>query len=349
MTMIKTDAVIIGAGPVGLFAVFELGLHGIACHVVDILDKPGGQCAELYPDKPIYDIPALPVVSGQALTEGLLKQIEPFQPTFHFGQMVEKLESNGAGGWRLTTSEGQEFETKVVVIAAGGGSFQPKKPAIAEIEKFEGKGVAYAVRKIDQYNGRRILVAGGGDSALDWVINLAERAGEIGLVHRRREFRGAPSSVKKLETLVETGRVHFYIGNPVRLVGDGDRLSGVVIEADGQEQTVAVDCFLPFYGLSMKLGPLADWNLHLGKGDNDPLDKNLILVDTAEFKTNLDGVYAVGDINYYKGKLKLILSGFHEVALMAISAKRRLAPSERVTMQYTTSSTKLQRLLKVIE
>ncbi|MDI9313767.1 MAG: NAD(P)/FAD-dependent oxidoreductase [Hydrotalea sp.] len=343
---IKTDVVIIGAGPVGLFAVFELGLHGLSAHVIDILGKAGGQCAELYPDKPIYDIPALPVVSGQALTDNLLQQIEPFAPTFHFNHMVETLE-RVQDGWQLTTDGGAVFESKIVVIAAGGGSFQPKKPSIDGIENYEGRGVAYAVRNINQYDGKNILLAGGGDSALDWTLNLAERAAKIGLVHRRREFRGAPASVKKLEEMIESGRVQFYLGNPIKLLGE-DKLSGVVIENDGVEQTVMVDNFLPFYGLSMKLGPLANWGLTLGTGEKVAADKNLILVDTEAFRTNLPGVFAIGDINYYPGKLKLILSGFHEAALMAIAAKKLLSPDERVAMQYTTSSTKLQRLLKVI-
>ena len=343
---ITTDVVIVGAGPVGLFAVFELGLHGLSAHVVDILGKAGGQCAELYPDKPIYDIPALQVISGQELTDNLLRQIEAFAPTFHFNQMVEKLEKQDSS-WRLTTDDGKVFESKIVVIAAGGGSFQPKKPNIDGIENYEGRGVAYAVRDINQYNGKKILVAGGGDSALDWTLNLATRADSIALVHRRQEFRGAPASVKKLEEMIASGKVAFHLGHPTKLLGDG-KLTGVVIEHDGIEKQVMVDNFLPFYGLSMKLGPLANWGLTLGTGDKTPADKNLILVDTEAFHTNLPGVFAIGDINYYPGKLKLILSGFHEAALMAIAAKKMLSPDERVTMQYTTSSTKLQRLLKVI-
>ncbi|MGI9462053.1 MAG: NAD(P)/FAD-dependent oxidoreductase [Alphaproteobacteria bacterium] len=343
---ITTDVVIVGAGPVGLFAVFELGLHGLSVHVIDILGRAGGQCSELYPDKPIYDIPALAVVSGQELTDNLLKQIEPFSPTFHFNQMAEKLEKSG-DDWQLTTDSGQVFESKIVVIAAGGGSFQPKKPNIDGIENFEGKGVSYAVRDIKQYDGKKILVAGGGDSALDWVLNLADRVESLALVHRRREFRAAPASVKKLEELIDAGKINFYLGNPIKLLG-GEHLEGVVVDNEGKTETIAVEYFLPFYGLSMKLGPLDQWGLDLGKGDNNPADKNLILVDTEHFRTNLAGVYAVGDINYYHGKLKLILSGFHEAALMAISAKRFLSPEQRVTMQYTTSSTKLQKLLKVV-
>lgn len=348
--IITTDVLIIGAGPVGLFAVFELGLHGLQCHVVDILDKVGGQCAELYPDKPIYDIPALPVVSGQELTNALLKQIEPFQPIFHLGQMAETLEQKGER-WLVQTDAGVVFDVKCVVIAAGGGSFQPKKPAIPNIEEFEDTktkklGVAYAVRDLNQYQGQDILIAGGGDSALDWALNLVTRVKTLHLLHRRREFRGAAASVEKLEQLIQQGKIQFHLGNPVELSGDEHgRLRGVVIAEAGVKKQLAVTAFLAFYGLSMKLGPLANWGLSLGLG---AMDKNLILVDTAEFRTNLVGVYAIGDINYYPGKLKLILSGFHEAALMAIAVKKQLAPSERVTMQYTTSSTKLQKLLKVI-
>ena len=337
---IKTDAVIVGAGPVGLFAVFELGLLDIRAHVIDILDRPGGQCAELYPEKPIYDIPALPVVTGQGLTDNLLEQIRPFSPTFHFSEMVTGFEHLPDDRFLLTTDGGKRFDTKVVVIAAGGGSFQPKRPPIPGVEAFEGKSVHYAVRRMEAFRGRRVLIVGGGDSALDWTLNLAPVAGRVTLLHRRDAFRAAPDSVNKMRALVEAGVIDLTLGQAVELIGDDGVLEAVRVKRDdGSTHEIAADDMLPFFGLTMKLGPIADWGLQL--------DENLVPVDTEKFETTTPGVFAIGDINAYPGKLKLILSGFHEAALMAQAAARRIDPQRRIVFQYTTSSSSLQKKLGV--
>ena len=334
----ETDVVIIGAGPVGLFAVFELGLLDLNCHLIDILDRPGGQCAELYPEKPIYDIPGVPEISGQGLTDNLMKQIAPFDPQFHFNQMVTELSRRPDGLFHVATDLGTRFIAKVVVIAAGGGSFQPKRPPIAGIEAFEGKSVFYAVRQIDAFRDRDVIIVGGGDSALDWTLNLEPVAKSVTLVHRRPEFRAAPDSVNKMWALQERGRVNFVMGQVAALEGaDGELKSATVRTKDG-ETVIEADRLLPFFGLTMKLGPVADWGINL--------DQNLIAVDTEKFETSEAGIFAIGDINTYPGKLKLILSGFHEAALMSQAAKRIVAPGERIVFQYTTSSTSLQKKLK---
>jgi thioredoxin reductase (NADPH) len=319
--------------------VFELGLNDMRCHVIDILDKPGGQCAELYPEKPIYDIPALPIVTGQELTDKLMEQIKPFHPVFHLSQMVESLEKLPDGRWRLATDAGTVFETKVVVIAAGGGSFMPKKPPISGIEEYEGKSVFYAVRRMETFRDRSILVAGGGDSALDWLINLQPLASSIKLIHRRDDFRAAPDSVSKMRALVETKKAELHIANIVELVGTGGQLEGVRVKPDGDAYVIECDTLLPFYGLTMKLGPVANFGLNL--------HENLIPVDTEKFQTSEPGVFAIGDINSYPGKLKLILSGFHEAALMAQVAFRIVHPDRKQRFQYTTSSSDLQKKLGV--
>ena len=336
---IETDAVIIGAGPVGLFAVFELGLLDIKAHVIDILDKVGGQCAELYPEKPIYDIPGLPIVTGQELTDRLMEQIKPFAPTFHLGQRVDALERLGEGRFRLVTDAGTEFLTKVVVVAAGGGSFTPKRPPLAGIEAYEGTSVFYSVRRIEDYRGKDVLIVGGGDSALDWVLNLQPVAKRLTLLHRRDEFRGAPHSVEKMRALVAEKKMDLRIGQVTALHGEAGALAAATIRAKDGE--VKIDCnrLLPFFGLTMKLGPVANWGLNL--------DENLIPVDTAKFQTSEAGIFAVGDINTYPGKLKLILSGFHEAALMAQAAYHIVYPGKKLLFQYTTSSSSLQRKLGV--
>src|SRR5918998_593205 len=326
--VIETDVVIVGAGPIGLFAVFELGLLDIKAHLVDILPKIGGQCAELYPEKPIYDIPGFPIVTGQGLVDNLLRQIEPFHPTFHLNEMVEGMETLGtaeAPRFRVTTDDGKTFNCKCILIAAGGGSFQPKKPPIENIDAYENTGVFYAVRKMDAFRDKRILIVGGGDSALDWTVNLQPLAQRLTLLHRRDAFRAAPDSVNKMRALVSDKAMDFELGQVVALKGPAPE--------------VPCDVLLPFFGLTMKLGPIAQWGLNL--------NENLIPVDTEKFETSVPGIFAVGDINTYPGKLKLILSGFHEGALAAQKVHRYVYPDKKLTFQYTTSSTSLQKKLGV--
>ena len=329
----ETDVIVVGAGPCGLFNVFELGLLDLKAHLVDILDRPGGQCAELYPAKPIYDIPALPVVTGQELTDRLLEQIAPFDPVFHLNQMAVALEKLDDGRWQLKTDGGTTLIAPVIVISAGGGSFQPP---IAGIEDYEDRSVFYAVRKMEQFRGKRLVIAGGGDSALDWTLNLQPLAEHVTLIHRRPDFRAAPDSVNKMMALKDAGKLDFVVGQISRLEGEGGQLSGVVVGTDAGEQTIATDCLLPFYGLTMKLARVAEFGLNL--------HENLIPVDTEKFETSTPGIFAVGDINWYPGKLKLILSGFHEAALMSQAAFRICRPDAKLRFQYTTSSTQQKRL-----
>jgi thioredoxin reductase (NADPH) len=338
---IKTDVLIIGAGPCGLFAVFELGLLDMKVHLIDILDKIGGQCAELYPEKPIYDIPAVPYITGAGLTDALLAQIKPFGATFHLGEMVETVEKIGDPLFRVRTDQGKVFEAKLVVIAAGGGSFQPKRPpGVPEIEAFEGTSVFYAVRKMEAFRGKRLLIVGGGDSALDWTLNLQPIAQHVTLLHRRNEFRAAPDSVNKMRALVAEGKMDLKLGQMAKLEGDGSQVAAVHVKPDkGEPYRIECDAVLPFFGLTMKLGPVAEWGVKL--------DGELIPVDTAAFETSVPGIFAIGDINTYPGKLKLILSGFHEAALMAQKAYHYVYPEKRLVFQYTTSSTSLQKKLGV--
>jgi thioredoxin reductase (NADPH) len=338
---IKTDVVIIGAGPCGLFAVFELGLLDIKAHLIDILDKVGGQCAELYPEKPIYDIPGIPMVTGHGLTEALMEQIKPFHPTFHLNEMVETIERIGDPLFRIRTDAGKTFEAKVVVIAAGGGSFQPKRPPIPGIEAYEGTSVHYSVRKMEAFRGKKLLIVGGGDSALDWTLNLVPVARHVTLLHRRDQFRAAPDSVNKMKALVEAGTMDLVLGQVASLEGADGQVTGAVVKRnDNTVATLACDAVLPFFGLTMKLGPVADWGFDLRDGE-------LITVDTEAFETTQPGIFAIGDINWYPGKLKLILSGFHEGALMAQKAYHYVYPGKKLTFQYTTSSTSLQKKLGV--
>jgi thioredoxin reductase (NADPH) len=338
--VIKTDAVIVGAGPVGLFAVFELGLVDIKAHVIDILDRPGGQCAELYPEKPIYDVPGLTVVTGQELTDRLMEQIKPFGAEFHFSQRVESLDCFDGGGFTLTTDLGKTFECKVVVVAAGGGSFTPKRPPLLGIERYEDISVFYSVRKMENFKGRDVLIVGGGDSALDWTLNLQPVAKSLTLLHRRQDFRAAPASVQKMFDLVERGDVTFKLGQVTELHGWDGKLTSVTVKApDGSSFEQKTEVMLPFFGLTMKLGPVANWGINL--------DENLIPVDTAKFETSEKGIFAIGDINTYPGKLKLILSGFHEAALMAQQAYHYVYPDKKLVFQYTTSSSSLQKKLGV--
>jgi len=336
----KTDVIIIGAGPVGLFAVFELGLLDMKAHLVDILDRPGGQCAELYPEKPIYDIPGFPVITGQELTDNLMAQIEPFSPVFHLQQMATGLTKLDNGNWQLTTDQDTILEAPVIVIAAGGGSFMPKKPNIPNLEDYEGKSVFYAVRQMEQFRDKNLLIAGGGDSALDWCLNLEPLAKATKLVHRRSEFRAAPDSVSKMRQLVDDGKMNFYVGDIKELHGENGQLEAVTVHPKGEEPyKVECDTLLAFYGLTMKLGPIADFGLNL--------HENLIPVDTEKFETTTQGIFSIGDINSYAGKLKLILSGFHESALMAQQAFRYVYPDKKLRFQYTTSSSSLQEKLGV--
>jgi thioredoxin reductase (NADPH) len=337
--LIETDAVIIGGGPVGLFAVFELGLLDIKAHVIDILDRPGGQCAELYPEKPIYDIPGLPIVTGQGLTDALMTQIKPFGATFHFSQRVESLQKRDDGRFQLVTDIGTQFVAKVVVIAAGGGSFTPKRPPLHGIEAYEGKSVFYSVRRMEEFRDKDVLVVGGGDSALDWTLNLQPVARSLTLLHRRDDFRGAPHSVEQMRALVADKKVALLIGQMGTLEGADGVLSAVTIKTKDGEVRYPCNRLLPFFGLTMKLGPVANWGLNL--------NENLIPVDTEKFETSTHGIFAVGDINTYPGKLKLILSGFHEVALMAQAAHHIVYPGKKLLFQYTTSSSSLQKKLGV--
>ncbi|PCI01702.1 MAG: ferredoxin--NADP(+) reductase [Alphaproteobacteria bacterium] len=336
----KTDVIIIGAGPCGLFNVFELGLLDLKCHLVDILDKPGGQCAELYPEKPIYDIPALPVVTGQELTDNLMVQIAPFDPIFHFGQMAIACEKLENGHWQVKTDYDTVIEAPVIVVSAGGGSFMPKKPPIENLEQFEGESVFYSVRQMDAFKDQGIVIAGGGDSALDWALNLQPLAKSLTLVHRRDDFRAAPDSVNKMRHLVESGKMKLVIGNIKQAQGSGGQISKLTVKTKDQGD-IDLNCsrFLAFYGLTMKLGPIAEFGLNL--------HENLIPVDTEKFQTSTPGIFAVGDINHYPGKLKLILSGFHEAALMAQEAFRIIHPDKKLRFQYTTSSSDLQKKLGV--
>jgi thioredoxin reductase (NADPH) len=340
---IVTDVVIVGAGPVGLFAVFELGLLDIKAHLIDILPKIGGQCAELYPEKPIYDIPGFPVVTGQGLIDNLMKQIEPFHPTFHLNEMVAGIEALGtpaAPEFRVTTDGGTVFRCKALIVAAGGGSFQPKKPPIEGIDDYEGTSVFYAVRRMEAFKDKRVLIVGGGDSALDWTINLQPLASRLTLLHRRDAFRAAPDSVNKMRALVAEGAMDMALGQVVGLRGTPPQLEAAIVRRDdGSTFEVPCDVILPFFGLTMKLGPIADWGLNL--------TENLIGVDTEKFETSTPGIFAIGDINTYPGKLKLILSGFHEAALAAQRVHAYVHPQKKLLFQYTTSSSSLQKKLGV--
>jgi thioredoxin reductase (NADPH) len=338
---IDADAVIVGAGPVGLFQVFELGLLEIKAHVIDSLPKVGGQCVELYPDKPIYDIPAVPVCTGQELTDNLLKQIESFEPTFHLGQEVTVVERREDGRFNLETSAGTRFITKTIFIAAGVGSFQPRTLKVDGIEKHDGTQVFYRVKDPSRFHGKNLVICGGGDSALDWALDLVGKAESIVLVHRREEFRAAPASVAKMKELCENYEMQFLVGQVTGIDEKDDRISEIkVTGADGVTRRLPLDDLLVFFGLSPKLGPIAEWGLDIER-------KQLKVASTEKFETNVPGIFAVGDINTYPGKKKLILSGFHEAALAAFGAAPYIFPEKKIHMQYTTTSPKLHKILGV--
>ncbi|WP_353432756.1 NAD(P)/FAD-dependent oxidoreductase [Polynucleobacter sp. MWH-UH23A] len=336
----EADAVIIGAGPVGLFQVFELGLLDIKAHVIDALPEIGGQCIELYPDKPIYDIPAIPVCTGRELVSNLLKQIEPFKPQFHLGQDVTSLEQQEDGRFLLTTSENKSFLAKTVFIAAGVGAFQPRLLNLEGIESLVGKQVFYHVKQPEQFTGKRIVICGGGDAALDWALYFANSASSITLIHRRNDFKAAPQSITKMRELCDAGKIQLLIGQITGLEVQDGTLTGVAVDdIEGNTQSLELDDLLIFFGLSPKLGPIAEWGLDI--------DRKQIAVDTEKFQTSIPGIYAVGDINIYPGKKKLILSGFHEAALAAFAAAAYLNPEKPIQLQYTTTSTKLHKALGV--
>ncbi|EHP42257.1 thioredoxin reductase [Cupriavidus basilensis OR16] len=337
---LEIDALIVGAGPVGLFQVFELGLLEIKAHVIDSLKVVGGQCVELYPDKPIYDIPAVPICTGQDLTDNLLKQIEPFEPTFHLGQEVAVVERREDGRFFVETSLGTRFITKTIFIAAGVGSFQPRTVKVDGIDKFDGKQLFYRVKDPSRFHGRNLVVVGGGDSALDWTLDLVGKAESVVMLHRRDGFRAAPASVAKMKDLCEQMEMQFVVGQ----ISGYEEKDGLLTEikvtgADGVTRRLPLDDLLVFFGLSPKLGPIAEWGLDL--------ERKQIKVDTEKFETNIPGIFAVGDINTYPGKKKLILSGFHEAALAAFGAAPYIFPEKKIHMQYTTTSPKLHKILGV--
>ena len=336
----EADAVIIGAGPVGLFQVFELGLLEIKAHVIDSLPEVGGQCIELYPDKPIYDIPAIPVCTGRELTNNLLKQIEPFSPQFHLGQEVTQLEKQADGRILIGTSQNLHFLAKTVFIAAGVGAFQPRLLNLEGIEAFVDKQVFYRVKHPEQFIGKRIVICGGGDSALDWVLYFVDKAASVTLIHRRDDFKGAPQSIAKMRELCAAGKIQLLIGQITGYEAQEDCLTEITVtDIDGNTKIVALDDLLIFFGLSPKLGPIAQWGLDI--------DRKQLVVDTEKFQTSIPGIYAVGDINVYPGKKKLILSGFHEAALAAFAAAAYLNPEKPIQLQYTTTSPKLHKALGV--
>jgi len=329
--MIKTDILIIGAGPTGLFAVFEAGLLKLKCHLIDALPQIGGQCSEIYPKKPIYDIPGFPEVLAGDLVNNLMEQIKPFQPGFTLGERAETILKLEDGTFIVTTNKGTEHHAPIVAIAGGLGSFEPRKPLLENLTKFEDNGVAYMIKDPEVYRDKKVVIAGGGDSALDWSIFLADVASEVTLVHRRNEFRGALDSVEKVQELKNQGKINLVTPGEIIGLNGTESLESVLIRKtnDAKEDiTLAVDAFIPLFGLSPKLGPIGDWGLEI--------EKNAIKVDTFDYQTNIQGIYAIGDVNTYPGKLKLILCGFHEATLMCQSAFQKIFPDKKYVMKYTT-------------
>jgi thioredoxin reductase (NADPH) len=327
--IIHTDLCIIGAGPVGLFAVFEAGLLKMRCHLVDALPQIGGQLSEIYPHKPIYDIPGFPEIKAQELVDNLMEQIKPFNPGFTLGERVEQLQKDEEGNFIVNTSDQTQIHCKAVVIAGGLGCFEPRKPEVENLEQFEGKGVSYMVKDPEVYRDKKIVLAGGGDSALDWTIFLANVAKEVTLVHRGDTFRGAPDSAEKVFQLAEMGKINLILSSHITKINGNGILKEVnLINKTKEESTLETDYLIPLFGLSPKLGPIADWGL--------TIDKSAIVVNTEDYSTNVPGIYAIGDINTYPGKLKLILSGFHEAALMCQSAFKHVYPEQKLSFKYTT-------------
>jgi thioredoxin reductase (NADPH) len=336
---IQTEVVIVGAGPCGLFQVFELGLLGIRAHLLDSLKAPGGQCTELYPDKPIYDIPALPVCGAQELVDRLMQQIKPFEPVFHLGEEVLEVKPNGRR-FEVVTSQGTRFDAGAIVIAAGVGSFQPRRLGVPGCEAFEGRRIHYRVKGADEYRNQRLVIFGGGDSALDWAIEFAATAPSLTLVHRRNEFRAAPASVARMRELEASGRLRFIEGLADSLLVEGEAMRGLRVKAtDGTVHDLQADHVFAFFGLHPKLGPVAEWGM--------ALERKALKVDTEKFQTSVPGIFAVGDINTYPGKKKLILSGFHEAALAAFGIQAWLYPEKKQFLQYTTTSPVMQKRLGV--
>ncbi|UNZ00119.1 NAD(P)/FAD-dependent oxidoreductase [Zhouia spongiae] len=329
--MIKTDILIIGAGPTGLFTVFEAGLLKLKCHLIDALPQPGGQCAEIYPKKPIYDIPGFPEVLAGDLVDNLMKQITPFEPGFTLGERADTIEKLDDGSFIVTTNKGTKHHAPVVAIAGGLGSFEPRKPLIENLAGYEDKGVEYIIRDPELYRDKCVVIAGGGDSALDWSIFLSEVASEVTLVHRRNEFRGALDSVEKVQELKKLGKINLLTPAEITELEGNGKLEAVIAEKEGERIRLETDHFIPLFGLAPKLGPIAGWGLEI--------EKNAIKVDnTLDYQTNVPGIYAIGDVNTYPGKLKLILCGFHEATLMCQSAYQRIFPDKKYVMKYTTVS-----------
>jgi thioredoxin reductase (NADPH) len=327
--MITTDICIIGAGPVGLFTVFEAGLLKMRCHLIDALPQIGGQLSEIYPQKPIYDIPGYPEIKAQELIDRLMEQIDPFEPGFTLGERVEELEKQADGSYIVRTNEGTAVHCQVVAIAGGLGCFEPRKPEIAGLEDFEGKGVAYMVKQPEQFRDKNIVLAGGGDSALDWTIYLADVAKKVTLVHRGDTFRGAPDSAEKVFELAKEGKINLVLQSNVLSISGSEHIESItLVGKDKEEKTLETDYLIPLFGLSPKLGPLANWGLNI--------DKSAIEVNTFDYSTNVERIFAIGDINTYPGKLKLILCGFHEAALMVQSAFKFVYPDQKLSFKYTT-------------
>jgi thioredoxin reductase (NADPH) len=328
--MIKTDIIIVGAGPTGLFTVFEAGLLKLKCHLIDALPQPGGQCSEIYPKKPIYDIPGFPEILAGDLTKNLLEQCKQFEPGFTLGERAEEIEKDDAGIFTVTTNKGTKHQAPIVAIAGGLGSFEPRKPQITNITFYEDKGVEYIIKDPEIYRNKKVVIAGGGDSALDWSIFLANINAEVTLVHRRNEFRGALDSVEKVRELKNQNKINIITPAEITKLNGEDKLNSIIITKDNIETELVVDHFIPLFGLSPKLGPIANWGLDI--------EKNAIKVNTFDYQTNIPGIFAIGDVNTYPGKLKLILCGFHEATLMCQTAYKIINPGKKYVLKYTTVS-----------